>query len=289
MKALNYGVVAMALFLVACERSPLPGGSEIAKGAYWRLNALGDGTRTPGDSDSVLMRIRMARPGAPPGSIFSTERWYPMGEGRKVNDYFSRLREGDSATVLLESSLVPWVELGARLPAEDRDTGWVQIELTLRQVRSLQESRELAHAALLARTQADEQRILTTFFAKDGRTWEQALGLWYILDPAARRGPRVQSGELVTLAYTATYLDNGRIFDEQRGRNGGLAFRLGDPGQVVKGLEAAAHLLPASGGGGWFVIPSELAFGPEGSSSAIVPPWTPVLYRIDVVPAPDLR
>lgn len=289
MKPLAHCVAAMALLLLACGRSPLQGGSEIADGVYWRLNTLGDGTRTPGDSDSVLVRVRMARPDAPPGSIFSTERWYPMGEGRNTNDYFARLRQGDSATVLLRSPLVPWAELGARLPGDGRDTGWVQIELSLRQVRSLQESRELAHAALMARTQADEQRILTTFFAKDGRTWKQALGLWYILDPAARKGPRVQSGELVTLAYTATFLDDGRTFDEQRGRNGGLTFRLGDPGQVIKGLEAAAHLLPASGGGGWFVIPSELAFGPEGSSSAIVPPWTPVLYRIDVVPAPGLR
>ncbi|MCO5273772.1 MAG: FKBP-type peptidyl-prolyl cis-trans isomerase [Flavobacteriales bacterium] len=286
MKPLNYGAAVLALFLIACGRSPLAGGTRIADGVYWRLNTLGEGERAPSDSDSVFVRVRMARLNAPAGSLFSTERWYPMGSGRAMDSYFNRLHQGDSATALLRSSLVPWAELGMQPPDPHRDTGWVQMELSLRLVRSLAESRELAHAALMARTQADEQRILEEFFTRDDRPWVRSMGVWYALDPAAGHGPRVQSAELVTLAYKASFLDNGRVFDDQSGRNAGLTFRLGDPGQVIKGLEVAAHLLPAHGGGGWFVIPAELAFGPDGSSSGIVPPWTPVLYRVDVVAAP---
>jgi len=270
--------------LMACERAPLKGGSRIAEGVYWRLNTLGEGARTPTDSDSVLVRVRMARPSAPAGSLFSTERWYPMGKNRTSASYFGKLRQGDSATVLLRSPLVPWAELGAVPPAAARDTGWVQLELSLRQLRSMQESRDRARALLMARTQADEERMLKEFFAKDRRAWKQAMGIWYVLDPKVDQGPRVQSGERVTLVYTASFLDNGRVFDDQGGKDAGLTFRLGDPGQVIQGLEAAAHLLPAQGGGGWFVIPAELAFGPKGSSAGIVPPWTPVLYRVETVP-----
>lgn len=282
-------LAAAVLFAAGCNRAPLKGGSRIAEDVYWRLNALGEGERTPTDSDSVLMRVRMARPGMGAGSWFSTERWYPMGGGRSVSSFFRRMHQGDSATVLLPAAQAPWAELGAAVPVQASDTGWVQVELSLREVRSLAQSRALARAALDARTATDEERTLNDFFTKDHRPWKQAMGVWYALEPEAEAGPRVQSGELVTLAYTASFLDNGIVFDDQRGNRGGLTFRLGDPGQVIKGLEVAAHLLPAKGGGGVFVIPAALAFGSSGSSSGIVPPWMPVLYRVEVVPRASAR
>jgi FKBP-type peptidyl-prolyl cis-trans isomerase len=187
--------------------------------------------------------------------------------------------------VLLPAARTPWTGLGATAtPA--MDTGWVQMELSLRGMRSLQQSREQARAALMARTPADEERITADFLAAHTGPWKEALGLRYILDSLADQSPRVQSGDLVTIVYTASFLDNGKVFDELDPADGGLTFRLGDPDQVIKGLEAAVHLLPADGGSGLFLIPSSLAFGPQGSSSGIVPPWTPVLYSVTVVPQP---
>lgn len=281
------GWIAAALLVAmaaGCGRTPLRGGSEIADGVYWRLNMLGEGERNPTDSDSVLVRVRIARPNAAPGSIFSTERWYAMGTDNGASGFFARLRRGDSATVMMRSPKMPWAGLGAQLPQAAQDTGWVQMELSLIGIRSLEDSKELALARLMARTQADEERIQEDFLRRDSLPWKQAMGVWYILDSMADQGPRVQSGQLVTLAYTASFLDNGQVFDEQTAKDGGLTFRLGDPGQVIKGLEIAAHLLPQQGGSGRFVFPSALAFGPSGSSSGIVPPWTPVLYRVTVLP-----
>ncbi|MEO7082044.1 MAG: FKBP-type peptidyl-prolyl cis-trans isomerase [Flavobacteriales bacterium] len=284
MKQAWFGLILLALFLAGCSDPPLHGGSRIADNVYWRLNMLGDGERTPTDSDSVYVRVRIAAPGAAPGSWYSTEKWYPMGDERRTSTYFGRLRQGDSATVLLPSSKAPWLELGATVPSLVSDTNWVQMELSIREIRSLQDSRERARAALMARTEADEDRILAEFFAASELPWKQSMGIWYVLDTLAVRGPRVQSGQLVTMAYVASFLDNGKVFDEQPVKDGGLTFRLGDPGQVIKGLEAAAHLLPEKGGSGRFVIPSALAFGPRGSSSEIVAPWTPVQYEITVLP-----
>ena len=43
-----------------------------------KLRMLGEGEVLPTDSDSVLMRVRMARHDGAPGSLFSTEHWYGM-------------------------------------------------------------------------------------------------------------------------------------------------------------------------------------------------------------------
>lgn len=276
-------MLAGSLLLVACGRSPLKGGKRIADDVYWRLNALGEGEEVPTGSDSVRVRVRMARPGGPPGSLYSTERWYSMGAERGTTMFFKRLCQGDSATVLMPSGKLPWQDFGAAAPPSEADTGWVQMELSMREIRTPEQSRELIRAALMARTEADQERIIGEYFARDTLPWKESMGVWYRLDSLAERGPRIQSGDLVTFTYTATFLDNGRVFDEQTLADGGLTFRLGDPGQVIKGLEVAAHLLPASGGSGTFVIPAELAFGARGSSSGIVPPWTPVMYRVTAV------
>ncbi len=279
-----FGCLLLLVLLEGCSRSPLRGGSKIAEDVYWRLNALGDGERTPTDSDSVLVRVRVARPDAFAGSVYSTERWYGMGGEKGTSKYFARLREGDSATVMLLSGATPWKDLGATSPGSGKDTGWVTMELSMLKLRSMAESRELQRAVLMARTESDEQRILSDFFSGTDAEWKQALGVYYVIDSTNSKGPRIQSGELATLAYTASFLDNGKVFDEQQD---GLTFRLGDPDQVIKGLEVAAHLLPRNGGRGRFVIPSDLAFGPKGSSSGIVPPWTPVKYDIRVVSVVD--
>ncbi|MBS1547336.1 MAG: FKBP-type peptidyl-prolyl cis-trans isomerase [Bacteroidetes bacterium] len=277
--------MAAVALLAGCGRSPLRGGSEIADGIFWRLNQLGDGELLPTDSDSVLVRVRAARPGEAPGSLFSTEQWYAMAGSPATEQFFGRMRQGDSATVLLLGSEAPWAELGTVASVLGRDTGWVQLELSMREVRSLATSRRMAREALMARDEADEARILRDYFVRSAVRWDSTMGLWFALDSPAVAGPRVQSGDLVTLAYTASFLDNGQVFDRQSEQDGGITFRLGDPGQVIKGLEIAAHLLPRQGGHGRFILPAELAFGPKGSSSGIVPPWTPVEYDVRVVAA----
>jgi FKBP-type peptidyl-prolyl cis-trans isomerase len=192
------------------------------------------------------------------------------------------MHEGDSASVLMDAQRVPWGDLGTSAPAGG-DTGRVDLELSLRGIRSLAQSRAVAAELRELRTAEDEQHILSGFFAKSRENWREFMGVRYVLDTPTHKGPLIQSGQLVTLSYIATFLDNGKVFDDQRTDGRSITFRLGDPDQVIKGLEIAAHLLSQQGGSGRFIVPSELAFGPMGSSSGIVPPWTPLQYEVNVV------
>jgi FKBP-type peptidyl-prolyl cis-trans isomerase len=55
----------------------------------------------------------------------------------------------------------------------------------------------------------------------------------------------------------------------------------GDPNQLIAGLNNVMGLLKA-GQNAKIIIPSRLAFGSYGSSTGIVPPFTPLLYEISV-------
>lgn len=282
-------VIGLAMVLAGCDRSPYPDTLLIAPDTYWKLHALGEGERVPTDSDSVMMRIRVAWSGERPGSLYSTEKWYGIGGVPGLAPLFTRMHQGDSATVTMKSKEMPWAELGDSLAGVVPDTGWVQMELGLYAIRSLATSLSLKQKLCDARTDSDEQRILSEYLARSKEKWKKSMDVLYVLDSATGRGPRIQSGELVTLSYIARFLDDGKVFDDQRADGRSITFRLGDPDQVIKGLEVAAHLLPRNGGSGRFIIPSKLAFGPSGSSSGIVPPWTPVLYEIAVLPTPEAQ
>ncbi len=277
-----------ALLLVACDHSPFPGFKPIDDGVHFKLRMLGDGERLPTDSDSVLVRVRMALHGEAPGSLFSTERWYghidavlPSSSARAM-----RFHEGDSVSFITRAGRIPWAAIDTS-QGSVQDSLWVDVELSLHALRSRAESRKLAEAVRMARTVADEDSTLARYFATSPVVWQRFMGVFYEPDAQNPKTARIQSGQVVTIAYTARFLEDGRLFDDTYSTKQPLTFRLGDPGQVIKGLEIAVHLLP-KGGKGRFIIPSELAFGAEGSSSRIVPPWTPVLYEVEVTDASEV-
>ncbi len=273
-----------ALILIGCTRSPFKGYKAIGDELYFRLDALGESERSPADSDSVLMRVRIARLGNAPGSLFSTERWYGLHDSARgfVRSVFGRLRDGDSASVIAHGAYVPWNVLGAS-NMQRVDTSWVGIELSMRAVRTPAEARAIAaERARLSRTAADEERIINDYLIKSSSMWKQYMSMYYMLDSQNPKADPIHSGELVTVAYTASFVENAKHFDDTHGADHALTFRLGDPGQVIKGIEIALHLLP-KGGKGRFIFPSALAFGAQGSSSGIVPPYTPVEYDIEVL------
>ncbi len=276
------GILA-ALLLAACGRSPFPDFKPIDDEVHFKLRMLGDGERLPTDSDSVLVRLRMAHHGEAPGSYFSTERWYgsidpllPEGSAKAI-----RFHEGDSVSLVAMAARVPWTTIGAERGGIT-DTAWMDLELSLFALRSPAESRRSAEAARMARTAADEDSTLSRFLTGDAGQWQRYMGVYYQLDRMNPKRPEVASGQTVTIAYSARFLDDGRVFDDTHAAGQPLTFRLGDQGQVVKGLEIAVHLLPKKGKGR-FILPSGLAFGASGSSSGIVPPWTPVLYEVEVM------
>ena len=276
-------ITAIAL-LAGCNSSPFAGYRGLADGVNIRLRALGEEERAPHDSDSVLVRVRVARLGDPPGSLFSTERWYGSMSA-VLPTVVPVMHEGDSLGVIARGNLVPWNAMGAVRPA-GADTAWIAMEVSLRAMRTPAECRRLAAERDRSRTAQDEAAAWDRFFADSSVHWKEFMGVRYQLSVKNAGGPVVRSGEVVTVHYQARSLVDDRLLDDTRRAGQPLTFRLGDPGQVIKGIEIALHVLP-HGGRGRFVFPSALAFGAEGSSSGIVPPYTPVLYDIEVIEAAD--
>lgn len=269
-----------AVLITACGRSPFPGYKAVSDDVHVRLRALGDGERSPAEHDTVLVRIRMAKQGEAPGSLFSTERWYPS-LAAVLPTGVPLLHEGDSLGVIAKGSAVPWSAMGS-VQVDGIDSVWIGLEYSLLAIGKPAHGTEQEPEPLLELTPEEEQLVLQRYLSDTAAHWQEWMGVHYRLDRPCPKGSAVRSGETVTIHYRAYSLLDGRSLDDTHKGGQPLTFRLGDPGQVIKGIEVAMHLLP-KGGRGRFVIPSSLAFGSDGSSSGIVPPNTPLLYEIEVL------
>ena len=103
----------------------------------------------------------------------------------------------------------------------------------------------------------------------------------YHIEQQAGSGPLVQMGDTITIHYEGYFL-NGDYFDSTRRRNEPLQFVYGQQFQVINGLEIAIGRM-RNGEKALVIIPSEQAFGADGSVLSIVPPFTPVVFEIELI------
>ncbi|MGP8215015.1 MAG: FKBP-type peptidyl-prolyl cis-trans isomerase [Bacteroidia bacterium] len=106
----------------------------------------------------------------------------------------------------------------------------------------------------------------------------------YFLPLTDGSGPQVKDRSTVSIAYKGYFL-NGHVFDSIS-PNAPLQFRLGDTAQVIAGLEIGIKKM-REGEKAKIIIPSQLAFGENGSSMGIVPPYTSVIYEVTMLKVND--
>src|SRR5688572_12602378 len=129
-------------------------------------------------------------------------------------------------------------------------------------------------APLLAKREGEE---IAAWLGNAGRSKvvADAQGIyWIATGGTAERS--LKKGDEVNVSYRGYFL-SGRVADE-----GEAGFRLtwGDPSQLIAGPNnVMAALKP--GQNAKIIIPSRLAYGDHGSSTGLVPPFTPLLYEIE--------
>lgn len=267
--------------LIACGGSPYPGYKEASEGVHLRYIALGEGVRTVGDSDSVHIRLRAARPGMELGSFYSTQQWYLVKEIRSgaLLPVFRRMHEGDSMSVITAAAMWPWAVLapGSSIIG---DTTLLCTELSLLSVRTPSQMRADAERLKHNDPVAFERRLINAYVARSNLEWVRwgTSDMHYRIAGAARDTNQVRFRELVQLAWEGARLEDGQVFDVQG--NGGSTFpwSFGTPDQVIPGIGTAVSLL-REGQEGIFILPSSMAFGTNGIPGTLEPN-TPVVYSV---------
>ncbi len=89
----------------------------------------------------------------------------------------------------------------------------------------------------------------------------------------------VKKGKKIKLLYKGYFLD-GTLVDYTP-HNWAFELVCGQEGQLLTGLQLALYKLK-KGEKAKIILPSQLAFGKQGSSNKNVPPYTPLVYQIEI-------
>ncbi len=143
----------------------------------------------------------------------------------------------------------------------------------------------------LAKAKSGEAAKVANYISKNNlKPLATSSGLKYVILTEGK-GPKAEVGDTVAANYTGKFL-SGKVFDTSYpdvAKKEGLfnPMRPYEPmkvslgtASIIPGLDEALLLLP-KGTKATVIIPSELAYGQQGSQ--MIPPYTPLVFEVEVV------
>jgi FKBP-type peptidyl-prolyl cis-trans isomerase len=288
---MRVAVACTLMMLVACATDPHPGFKEVADGVHMRLHALGDGAAVAAEQDSLLLRIRITPYGSTSSYTFAGELICAVRELRKgaLAPVFQQAHEGDSLSIVASAEAFPWVHPAGGIGQPVDGSMTLLAELRLLEIITPNEMELRRRNRLNADALSVEQRIIHEWMEEERAEGFQRWGTSMVFYRAERRALTVRPlrpGDLVRIDCEGSRVADGVVVDDSRRHGGSYAWRHGDAGQVIPGLELAAQLF-GHGGGGHILLPAEYAFGADGVEGS-VPPQCPLLYHVrsvTIIPA----
>jgi FKBP-type peptidyl-prolyl cis-trans isomerase FkpA len=292
MKSIFLLPIAVAFLLFSsCERfCKYPGYRKADHGIYYQLHQFGEDTLKAGPGDYITVNLAYATVGD--STFFKATRKLQVHEPAfkgAVDECFMMLSREESATFIISADDFFVRTLQTRLPGF-LDTGSsMKITVEMLDIQTWEEF-EREKEAFLSWTEdlGDYEKVILEQFIREEKMQVSPLasGVFYLnLRPGS--GKMVETGDTVTINYEGRFL-NGRFFDSTVKRNQPFQFVYGTEWQVIKGLEDAIGLM-REGEKSLFIMPSDQGFGNRGSSTGVIPPFTSLIFEVEILKVSSSR
>jgi len=276
-------LVAFGSVFVSCESgNDKYDGYKSENGLVYKFHKKGKTTETPKLGDFVTVDMVY---GTDDTVMFDSKSLpqdmvLPMTEhtfNGDVYDAISIMSIGDSATFIMNADSI-FVKLFRMntLPPEFDSIDNLYFSLQLNKIET-EEEVKAAQEIEMKRLQENESNLRNEYLATnypDAKPTESGL---YIIDLKKGTGSTPENGQNVKVHYKGMFLD-GAVFDSSIGK-APIDFALGQ-GRVIKGWDEGIATMK-KGGKAVFVIPSDIAYGPNGRGS--IPPFSTLVFEVELV------
>ncbi|TVR72127.1 MAG: hypothetical protein EA408_07345 [Marinilabiliales bacterium] len=264
--------------------SEYPGFSRSVSGIHYRLIVTGEGERmaVPGDIITADITYRTTDDSV----FFNARREFRLDSpsyNGSVEECFAMLARGDEAEFIIDAANFFMKTLDTVMPGFLRIGDNIIVSVKMLDIRRENEfsGSGYRYPEMNEVMPLNEQRALHDFAASmmNGAAPDEN-GIYFLqLSPGS--GKAVKAGDIVELNYEGRFLD-GDIFDSTYERNETFRFVFGNEYQLIKGLEIIVGRM-REGERARVLIPSLFAYGQHGSSTGLVPPYTPMVYEVEIV------
>ena len=281
----RYSLIFLISFalLFSCK-NPYPGYSKADENIYYKLLMLGEQERCCQFGDYVTANIAYITMN---DSVFFTDICkFKLSEPDfpgSIDKCFTMMCKHDSVQFIISALDFFEKTLDNIVPDYLTADGKMKLSIYLLDIQTTDEYEREKEAFLQWIEDLGEyEKVLLRHYIREAKTEIPPMedGIYYIVQQTGS-GPLVVSGDTVVIHYEGSFL-NGKFFDSTRRRNDPLQFVYGHQWQVIAGLEKAIAKMH-EGDKALVIIPSELAFGAEGSVEGIVPPFTSVVFEIELI------
>jgi FKBP-type peptidyl-prolyl cis-trans isomerase FkpA len=283
---MNYlRLIFLFIVLISCTgKSPYPGFSKGKNGVYFQLHKIGETSNKPNLNDYITADIEYKTMN---DSVFFKGRrklqlQNPNEEG-SIQDCFAMLSEGESADFIISADIFFTQTLQSSLPKFLPAGSMMKVQLDIIEIQTQQDYEKEKEAFLhWIEDFSDYEKVILQQFLREEKlpVMPTGSGLYYLVLRKGN-GKKVAKGDTLTVNFEGRFL-NGKFFDSTIKRHQPFQFVYGTEYQVVKGLEEAIGMM-SEGEKSLFILPSELAFGTEGSSTGIIPPFTSTIFEVELI------
>ncbi|HBX50675.1 MAG: hypothetical protein A2275_17170 [Bacteroidetes bacterium RIFOXYA12_FULL_35_11] len=275
----------LLFFIISCRQSKYPGYSQSSSGFHYKIHLFGETNQKPVPTDYITVDIEY-RVLENDSLFFSGRRKFqtttPDYKG-SVDECFAMMSVDDSASFIINAYKFFTKTLYAPLPDFLNKNSDLKINVKLLNIQSrekfLREKKEFL--SWIKDLSEYEQTFLNNFIEEKDISIQPSRNGLYCIKTHETSGVKIEKGMIVNIHYEGQFL-NGKYFDSTRERNMSFELLYGKEMQVVKGLEEGIGML-REGEKAILIMPSQLAFGKKGSSTGIIPPFTTVIFKVEIL------
>lgn len=186
------------------------------------------------------------------------------------------LHKGDSAEFSISADSLFLKSFGQPRPAAIKEGSMIKFVVKVEDVYNQEEMRKKI-SEQNGELRTKDSVACETYLKSLTGVMKTASGLNYLVVKSST-GKQVVKNCKVTVKYKGMLLD-GTVFDESKPENPSLSFVVG-MGQVIPGWDEGLALMK-EGESYKFIIPSNLAYGPQGAGP--IPPFSSLIFDVELL------
>jgi FKBP-type peptidyl-prolyl cis-trans isomerase FkpA len=278
-------MIFTGVFAAGCGKfSKFPGYKRVKHGVYYQLHAVGEDTVKPHQGDYISVNLTYMT--LDDSVFFQGARKFqvnrPAYDG-SIDECFQMLSAEESATFIISADQFFAYTLQTNLPKFITPGSKMKVKIDMIGIQS-EENYNREKEAFLSWIDdfGEYEKVILQQFIREEKLDVSPLpsGIYYLnLRPG--KGKKVELGDTITINYEGRFL-NGKFFDSTVKRRQPFQFVYGTEWQVIKGLEEAIGIM-CEGEKSLFILPSDMGFGNNGSSNNTIPPFTSLIYEVEIL------
>lgn len=268
------GFILMLLF--SCEMGK-PKILNLPQGISYKHIMLGEGDSPKvGEVVSVNMTLTSLK-GDTIHYVPNYPYFFKIEEGT-IDSLFMLMKPDDSITFVLNREIIN--EYFQFYSLKATNSGQAKLHVKLNGSFNDSEAKDIERR-LLSKREIDEQANLLKLLKEDSIEYESIGGVYRRVLHSNPTGIPMAFGDEVVVNYTGSFL-NGYVFDDTKNKLRTPSFIYGKEQQLIDGIHYGLNGLK-EGETVKIILPSRRAFGEGGSVAGIVPPYTAVIFEIEIV------